>query len=214
MFYRYYDEEIDAYLDNPFKRLLVNERKVKLKYEDKWYDLIIKNISENSDKKVITYTCQDMFITELSKTGFDIELNSELENNTGTVIDLATTIMDGTDWQIGEDPKLKQYKIENLYKIEVDASLAYTELLSNEKRIEEVEKIYAFYNDIENEASPLQFLLIKDKDIKIDDDYVITNGINCEVETTYDEDGAPSFAKRQILQNGEEGLALMTLIDY
>ena len=39
----YYDNEIGEKIENPFVKLLVNERKVKLKYDNKWYDFIIKN---------------------------------------------------------------------------------------------------------------------------------------------------------------------------
>ena len=46
----------------------MNERKVKLKYGEEWYDFIIKDINENSENYTYTYTCQDLYITELSKT--------------------------------------------------------------------------------------------------------------------------------------------------
>jgi hypothetical protein len=58
--------------------LTVNERKVKLRYgelgtEDcKWYDFIIKDVKENSDNKTFQYTCKDLFINELSKSGFSV----------------------------------------------------------------------------------------------------------------------------------------------
>ena len=68
---------------------MTNERKVKLRVGDisnpKWYDFVIKQIQENSETCAFTYTCKDQFINELSKTGFEIELDSELENNMGTV---------------------------------------------------------------------------------------------------------------------------------
>jgi hypothetical protein len=50
MYSRYWDEEAEEFFDNPFLKLLVNERKIKLRYgalgasDCKWYDLIIKNV--------------------------------------------------------------------------------------------------------------------------------------------------------------------------
>jgi hypothetical protein len=66
-------------------RYLTNERKVKLKYDNKWYDLIIKNIEEDSTSKAFTYTCKDIFVTELSKNGFELEFDGKLGNNMGTL---------------------------------------------------------------------------------------------------------------------------------
>ena len=67
---KYYDETTGNFIDNPFSKLLVNERKVKLKYNNDWYDFIIKNIDENSEEKTYTYTAEDLFVNELSKNGF------------------------------------------------------------------------------------------------------------------------------------------------
>jgi hypothetical protein len=89
MFSKYYDEESGQFFDNPFLKLLVNERKVKLKYDDKWYDFVIKDVKENSENKTWSYTCKDLFINELSKSGFNIQLDPELENNMGNVTYLA-----------------------------------------------------------------------------------------------------------------------------
>jgi hypothetical protein len=40
---------------NPFIDLLVNETKLKLKYDDKWYDLIINKVDEDSSKHTRTF---------------------------------------------------------------------------------------------------------------------------------------------------------------
>jgi hypothetical protein len=68
---------------------LVNERKVKLKYiekgQEKWLDFIIKNISENSETYLYSYTAQDLFVNELSKTGYSLTFDAKLNNNSGTV---------------------------------------------------------------------------------------------------------------------------------
>ena len=109
---------------NPFLGLLVNERKVKVFWKNKWYDLIIKNCQEDSSTKTITYTCEDIYINELSKTGFDIELDNELENNTGTITELGQVVLDGTDWVIDLDRSdtLRQTREEALYQVTTTSS--------------------------------------------------------------------------------------------
>lgn len=86
--------------NNPFISLMVNERKVKLHWKDKWYDFIIKNCQEDSNGKSVTYTCKDLFLNELGKTGFNLEFDNELLNNSGTISELGARILEGTDWKI------------------------------------------------------------------------------------------------------------------
>ena len=121
MFYTYIDTITGERKDNPFQNLLVNERKVKVKWKDKWYDFVIKSCQEDSNGKSVTYTCQDQFINELSKTGFNLEFDNELGNNMGTAQELAQTVLDGTDWQLGENQDtIKQYREEPVYDITRD----------------------------------------------------------------------------------------------
>ena len=118
MFYTYIDTITGERKDNPFQNLLVNERKVKVKWKNKWYDFVIKSCQEDSSGKSVTYTCQDQFINELSKTGFNLEFDNELGNNMGTAQELAQTVLDGTDWQLGENQDtIKQYREEPVYDI-------------------------------------------------------------------------------------------------
>mgnify|MGYP007070302306 CR=1 FL=1 len=42
--YKYYNPETGQMEENPFVPYLVNERKIKLFYNDEWYDFIIKEI--------------------------------------------------------------------------------------------------------------------------------------------------------------------------
>ena len=105
MYYTYVDNITGEKYENPFLNLLVNERHVKVYWpqndsSDPWYELIIKSCEEDSDGKSITYTCEDLFINELAKTGFDLEFDNELENNQGTVHELGAKVVDGTDWQV------------------------------------------------------------------------------------------------------------------
>ena len=111
MYSHYYDEETEQYLKNPYIGYLINERKVKLRYGSpgssaKWYDFVIKNIQENSDTKTYTYTAKDLFVNELSKSGFDLVFDTELENNTGNVELLASRILEGSDWELKPSGKI------------------------------------------------------------------------------------------------------------
>ena len=78
------------------------ERKVKLKYNEQWYDFVIKQVQENSETNTFTYTCKDLFVNELGKTGYDVELNVELQNNMGTVTELGKAILNGSTWTVDE----------------------------------------------------------------------------------------------------------------
>ena len=100
LYYRYFDNEIQDFVDNPFVPYLFNERKVKVFYKNEWYDFIIKEVQENSDNYTFTYSCLGLFVNELSKTGFDLEFDPELDNNQGTIIELGNVVTAGTDWKI------------------------------------------------------------------------------------------------------------------
>jgi hypothetical protein len=55
MYKQYIDIVSGEEVHNPFVDNLINETKVKLYYEDKWYDFIIKDINENSATHLCTY---------------------------------------------------------------------------------------------------------------------------------------------------------------
>ena len=105
------DQGFEKY-NNPFIPLMANERKVKLHWKNKWYDFIIKNCQEDSSNKTITYTCKDLFLNELGKTGFNLEFDNELLNNSGTITELGERILEGTDWKISgaQDTILQEHE--------------------------------------------------------------------------------------------------------
>ena len=102
--------------NNPLFKYLANERKLKLKYDGKWYHFIIKERQENSSSHTYSFSCEDLFITELAKNGYNIEFDAELQNGQGTAEDLASIILDGTDWQVESDFFAEKIK-ETLYEI-------------------------------------------------------------------------------------------------
>ena len=181
LYSKYYDDETDALLDNPFTKLMVNERKVKLKYDGEWFDFVIKSIQENSEQKSYTYTAKSLFVNELSKTGFELELDTELENNLGTVDELAKAILDGTDWELKTGEKFQQYKEEPLYEVTLSYPISYWEMYpekKKEKPIPSGTKVYAFYQTINEPNGYFQFLYVEDGKYETDDNLVITNSPN------------------------------------
>ena len=140
LYLSYIDTITGERIDNPFIKLLVNERKVKVYWDngqedvnDKWYDLVVKDISEDSDSNTVTYTCEDLFINELGKSGFELNFSDEANNNQGTIYELATAVLDGTDWQLDEKntDHLLQTQEEALYEVTITNTNALTGIYAN-----------------------------------------------------------------------------------
>jgi len=118
IYYRFKDEITGENIINPFLPYIINERKVKVLWKNKWYDFVIKKIEEDSQKKYIICTCEDLFITELSKNGYELEFNSKLQNNSGTAAELAAKVLDGSGWQLSNNPiHIIQYHEEAVYEV-------------------------------------------------------------------------------------------------
>lgn len=222
LYNNYFDDEAGEYVANPFIKYLVNERKIKLYYKDEnededWKDLIIKNVQEDSKNNIYTYTAKDLFINELSKTGFSVELDTELRNNQGTIHELANTIFKNTDWEVikrgdGTDT-FQQFLEEPLYKIPIKENIIGYDMQNPTKRIlieptkvnGKETSIYVFYSII-NEKNPyFQFLYVPsdegydldgNQEYLFDDNYNISNSPNYAIEDVeYSNEGMPSFAK-------------------
>lgn len=106
MYYTYTDNETGEKYKNPFGKYLINERKVKVFWKNQWYDLVIKKCQEDTAKKSITYTCTDLFINELSKQGYSLEFDTELQNNIGTAEELATSVLEGSTWMYDKEKSI------------------------------------------------------------------------------------------------------------
>lgn len=177
----YYDENEETLVKNPFLPYLANERKVKLKYQEKgqvkWLDFIIKQISETSEKYLYTYVATDYFVNELSKSGLSLVFDLEKENNQGNVNELGNRILEGTDWRIGEDTELiKQTQEEALYEIVLRKPIeAFNTLTGDLIKIAAGEKIYAFYTSITNKEDFFQFVYNKNNIYQLDENRLIIN---------------------------------------
>lgn len=205
MYYRYWDDETQNFVHNPYNRYMVNERKIKLRLgpeaitEDdancQWFDFIIKNVQENSETKAFTYTCKDQFVNELSKSGFELVLDNELENNMGTVDVLAGRVLEGSDWQVdgAGSENLKQYKEEPLYKIKVNQDLTATALeTGDELEVKTSEYIYVFYSIINDKKKKIQFLYPGEENEFVADDNLL---IDKKLYLNYELDGEFEYDK-------------------
>ena len=160
LYYTYIDNETGKRIQNPFTSLLVNERKVKCKWEDQWYDFVIKGIQEDSNGKTITYTCEDLYINELSKTGFSLEFDQKLNNNQGTAQELAKKVLEGTDWVVDTDNSdhILQTIEEPLYSATLTQDLDAKDKNGVPKTILGGSVIYLFYSVVQEKKSYIQFI--------------------------------------------------------
>ena len=117
---RFYNKELEEWVENPYVKLLTNEKKIKLFYRNEWYDLLIKKVEENKKNYSYNYTATDLFINELGKNGFKVELNVELENNQGTAEELAAQILENTDWKVSSYTDNADYKSDLLVETNLD----------------------------------------------------------------------------------------------
>jgi hypothetical protein len=62
MYKHFIDNVTGEKVTNKFSDWLISERKVKLFYEEKWFDFIIKDINENSSNYLYTYSLEDALV--------------------------------------------------------------------------------------------------------------------------------------------------------
>lgn len=200
--FRYWDYEEEKFKLNPFVNLLVNERRVKLFYKNEWHEFVIKQKEENSEKYIFSYTCEDIYLTELGRNGYEVELNNELENNVGTAVQLGEKILTESDWEVapigeGENDSdaIIQTTKEGLYLFKIANSITATCLQDFEydgvvveegttKTIPANSTIYIFYSTFVNKENPIQFLFVEDNHYALDDHGFIMNSPNWSYEAS------------------------------
>lgn len=195
--YKYFDPyKGNEDVVNPFVSLLTNERKVKLHYDDEWYEFIIKEHSESSDGLEWTYTCTDAFVLELSKRGYNITFDTELNNNQGTARELAEETLKDTEWRIPDDgvDNFKQLVAEPIYKATLN-SVSGIEIINASGDGTEIPgasaSIYLFYSYVKNQSGKFVQFIIRDENREyiIDDKNVITDtNFRIETELVYNKD--------------------------
>ena len=213
MYLKYWNDEIEDFEDNPYTSLLVNERKIKLFHDGKWYDFIIKEIKESSNNKTLEYTCKDLFINELSKSGFNLQFDPKLENNMGNITYLAGKILEESDWRIKENnDTLIQTLEEPLYRIKTNQVLSYRDMQDPSGTVKQFTgavDIYVFYSNISEKSKRVQFLYNPDG-YELDDDRIIINSPNyiIEEDTTYKND-IPNWAESVYFDSSVRGKKLV-----
>jgi hypothetical protein len=58
MYYQFVDTITGEKVENPFTPHINNETKIKLKYGSEWFDLLVKNIVQDSTEKSYTYSLE------------------------------------------------------------------------------------------------------------------------------------------------------------
>ena len=136
---------------NPLIGELVEESKIKVLVGKKWHDFIIKNIGEDKESDKIIYSGQDLASVELGKRGTEIVLNTELENNYGTVEELANKVLKYSGYSLGRDSqKPYESKEEALYVMRLSADLSATRAVdSAEVKLKKGDYIYLPYASVE-----------------------------------------------------------------
>lgn len=199
IYYQYKDNITGERVNNPFVQYLTNERKLKLKYDgatahDGWYDLIIKSIKVDSSKWSYDITATDQYINELSKNGFDLTFDADLNNNVGSVQSLAQEALKTTDWNVpnvntpGAQTRsefIADRVNENLVVLKVgedgltaikilDEDYKYEPTFSEEIAFSAGTIIYGFYSCCQDQS--VRFSFIYDENgYNIDDERIITN---------------------------------------
>lgn len=192
---------------NPFVDIITNETKLKLHNGNDWYDLIVNKVDEDSSKHTYSYQAIDQHIHELSKNGFNLVLDQTLYNNSGSLPELAATILKDTDWEVDvansnisyqtveeslialtikETPKSFIYQVidpnENTTYGSNNSILRQLKNNNNEKGrlFKPGDTIYAFYSSCKGKPYRFQFIRIEDaEDIIVDKDNIIINS-NCQ----------------------------------
>ena len=179
MYHRYYDSVTGEKVINGFSDLLTNERKVKLWYNGEWFDFLVKSVNITSTNYLYKYELVDAFVNELSKNGFNVILDTQLENNLDTVKGLAEKVLAGTDWNVDSDTFIEEIEealvyvninIEQLtnatvYKVQKAIDNQTGKEVLNEEPVTNLSgslKALAFYSCCKNKPIRFQFLYNKD----------------------------------------------------
>lgn len=86
--------------------------------QGRWYEFIVTERKQKRSKKKLmySYTCDSLFMSELSRTGYELEFVPDTDimsaSGMGTAHDLAKRIVDGTDWEYIKTEVFPDYKEE------------------------------------------------------------------------------------------------------
>lgn len=119
---KFFNSQTGEYEKNEFTDILNNQRKIKVKFKNKYFEFIISKITEDKNFKSIIYSyeCNDSFIDELSRTGYNITFDEELYNNVDEIGNFMDVILEDSIWDYRPDMNsgdFTEYNEERFYKI-------------------------------------------------------------------------------------------------
>lgn len=160
IFYQYVDTRTGEKVENPWAALLCAERKLLLDYDGETFYFIIKNVTKDSAKYTLDIVADDRNVNELAKNGYGVTLDEELNNNYGTVTEIAKQVLKNTNWTVDEEnsDKIPDITIDTLVKLRVtsgdikclmftgDGPRSAPMADSTQKTLAAGTEIYAFYS--------------------------------------------------------------------
>lgn len=203
-----------------YARALATEEDI----DERWYDFVIKNVDKKTQNYEATITAKETFVNELGKNGWGVTLDAELYNNVGTLYDLSTAVLDGSDWVVNPNSyKPTENQSEILFKGYITFDItAHNCLTLEEITIPANTLVYLFYSNVvyvdgrwvtKQENDNIQFLYagreftIDDLDEKycvIDEDfsynYEVFNLYATEIEMTGSEPGSISISGNKVVK--------------
>ena len=198
LYHKVYNEYTNILQENPFIPYLVNERKVKLKYGEEWFDFIIKEREESSDN-TFTYKAVDANVLELSKKGYNLEFSTEVNNNQGTIIELGKKVLEDTDWTIDEENSdiIRSYMDEPVYlgTLVKDIRVKNLEKDEEERILEQGSQVFIFYSFVKNKITEqVQIVpyektndkfnyIYDDKGVALADNYLVLDEVKFQDES-------------------------------
>lgn len=121
---RYFDSLKGDFVRNEFADLVAPETKLKLFYKDRWFEFFVKKVDDKKQFKsyMKSFTCTDAFIDELSRNGYGITYDTELNNNVEEIGVFTEETLEDSIWQYHPENNwgdFTEYKEEKLYRIPI-----------------------------------------------------------------------------------------------
>lgn len=170
MYYKFIDNITGETVQNEYVSHLKNETQLYVNFDNEEYLFTIKEIKKDTKNNIITYSCEDSFITELSKNGYDIEFDQTINNNYGHITKLAEEALVGSDWVVDKENSDRLYETTEEPLIRVTSNFAfYANLIESngtirkDEQITQGDKLLVFYSSCAAGVNRIQFIKIGDE---------------------------------------------------
>ncbi len=165
MYYKFIDIITGKSVQNEYVPYLKNETQLLLNLDGTQYLFTIKAIKKDSKNCVLNFTCEDSFIDELSKNGYDIEFDQSLNNNYGTATELAAKALADSDWTIdGYGDKFYEMTEETLVRAIVSQEFSAYKINNGIPNTEATTinvgtNVLLFYSSCNSDTNRVQFII-------------------------------------------------------